>query len=119
MLSLVKKKKKKGWPLAFENKIQTGKKIEEKQQQQNAFLNKTKHNAKKASFISFHVFGCCGQWKTRCLWAIQEGLLTPLTFARYRLSPLAAFTSGAYFFHNERRWQWSCEFYIAKFFEDP
>ena len=30
-------------------------------------------------------------------WAIQAGLLTPLNFARHRLSPLAAFTSGAYF----------------------
>ena len=27
-------------------------------------------------------------------------LLTPLTFAWHRLSPLAAFTSGAYFLHN-------------------
>ena len=36
-------------------------------------------------------------------WAIQVGLLTPLTFARHRLSPLAAFTSGAYFLHNGRR----------------
>ena len=36
-------------------------------------------------------------------WAIQAGLLTPLTFARHRLSPLAAFTSGAYFLHNGRR----------------
>ena len=26
------------------------------------------------------------------------GLLTPLIFAQHRLSPLAAFTSGAYFF---------------------
>ena len=34
---------------------------------------------------------------------IQAGLLTPLTFARHRLSPLAAFTSGAYFLHNGRR----------------
>ena len=34
-------------------------------------------------------------------WAIQAGLLTPLTFARHRLSPLAAFTSGAYFLHKE------------------
>ena len=34
-----------------------------------------------------------------CYWAIQAGLLTPLTFARRRLSPLAAFTSGAYFHH--------------------
>ena len=33
-------------------------------------------------------------------WAVQEGLFTPLTFARHRLSPLAAFTSGAYFLHN-------------------
>ena len=36
-------------------------------------------------------------------WAIQAGLLTPLNFARHRLSPLAALTSGAYFFHNGRR----------------
>ena len=36
-------------------------------------------------------------------WAIQAGLLTPLTFARHRLSPLAAFTSGACFLHNGRR----------------
>ena len=36
-------------------------------------------------------------------WAIQVGLLTPVTFARHRLSPLAAFTSGAYFLHNGRR----------------
>ena len=43
-------------------------------------------------------------------WAIQAGLLIPLTFAQHRLSPLAAFTSGVYFLHNERRWQWICEF---------
>ena len=36
-------------------------------------------------------------------WAIRAGLLTPFTFARHRLSPLAAFTSGAYFLHNGRR----------------
>ena len=41
------------------------------------------------------------------------GLLTPLTFARHCLSPLAAFTSGAYFLHSGRRWQWICEFYTA------
>ena len=35
-------------------------------------------------------------------WVIQAGLLTPLTFARHRLSPLAAFTSGAYFLHKKR-----------------
>ena len=34
-------------------------------------------------------------------WAIQAGLLTPLIFARHCLSPLAAFTSGAYFFTME------------------
>ena len=33
-------------------------------------------------------------------WAIQAGLLTPLTFARHHLSLLAAFTSGAYFLRN-------------------
>ena len=36
-------------------------------------------------------------------WAIQVGLLTPLIFARHRLSPLAAFISGAYFLHNGRQ----------------
>ena len=36
-------------------------------------------------------------------WTIQAGLLTPLTFAQHRLSPLAAFTSGAYFLHTGRR----------------
>ena len=41
-------------------------------------------------------------WGTIEYWAIQAGLLTPLTFARHRLSPLAAFTSGAYFLHNEK-----------------
>ena len=35
--------------------------------------------------------------------AIQAGLLTPLTFAWHCLSPLAAFTSSAYFRHNGRR----------------
>ena len=36
-------------------------------------------------------------------WAIQAGLLTPLTFAQHHLSPLAAFTSGSYFHHNGMR----------------
>ena len=35
-------------------------------------------------------------------WAVQAELLTPLTFAQHHLSPLAAFTSSAYFFHNGR-----------------
>ena len=43
-------------------------------------------------------------------WVIQAGWLTPLTFAWHHLSPLAAFTSGAYFLHNGRRWQWICKF---------
>ena len=54
-------------------------------------------------------------------WAVQAGL-TPLTFAQHRLSPLAAFTSGVYFLHSERRWQWICKFYTANFkdiFEGP
>ena len=38
---------------------------------------------------------------TRFYWAVQARLLTPLTFARHRLSPLAAFTSGATFFTME------------------
>ena len=43
-------------------------------------------------------------------WAVHSvllgasgGLLTPLTFTRHRLSPLAVFTSGTYFLHNGRR----------------
>ena len=40
---------------------------------------------------------------SRHYWVIQAGLLTPLTFAQHRLSPLAAFTSGAYFLHNGRQ----------------
>ena len=46
---------------------------------------------------------------------IQAGLLTPLTFAQHCLSPLAAFTSGAYFLHSGRRWQRICEFHTANF----
>ena len=42
-------------------------------------------------------------------------LLTPLTFAWHHLSPLAAFTSSAYFLHNGRWWQWICKFYTANF----
>ena len=34
-------------------------------------------------------------------WAVQAALLTPLTFAQHCLSPLAAFTSSAYFLHNQ------------------
>ena len=37
---------------------------------------------------------------SRDYWAVQAELLTSLTFARHRLSPLAAFTSRAYFLHN-------------------
>ena len=35
-------------------------------------------------------------------WVVQAGLLTPLTFAWHCLSPLAAFTSVAYFLHSGR-----------------
>ena len=31
------------------------------------------------------------------------GVVNSLDFSRHRLSPLAAFTSGAYFLHNGRR----------------
>ena len=48
-------------------------------------------------------------------WVVQAGLLTPLTFARYRLSPLAAFTTGVYFLHNGRWWQSICKFSTANF----
>jgi len=48
-------------------------------------------------------------------WAVQAGLLSLMTFTRHRLSPLAAFTSGAYFLQNGRRWQWICEVYTAYF----
>ena len=40
-----------------------------------------------------------------CYWVVQAGLLTPLTFAWHRLSPLAAFTSSAYFLHNDSEWK--------------
>ena len=46
---------------------------------------------------------------------IQAGLLTPLTFSRHRLSPLAVSTSGSYFLHNGRRWQWIGKVYAASF----
>ena len=36
-----------------------------------------------------------------CYWVVQAGVLTPLTFALHHLSPLAAFTSGVYFFTVE------------------
>ena len=66
----------------------------------------------------------CWSCKVRCaapcwwdriglFWAVQVGLLVPLTFAQHCLIPLAAFTSGAYFLHNGR--QWICKFYTANF----
>ena len=63
-------------------------------------------------------------WKGRvgAYCAVQAMLLTPLTFAWHCLSPLATFTSGAYFFHNGRQWQWICEVYSANLkgiFEGP
>ena len=54
---------------------------------------------RRSSEIQGTALGKCLQaWPV--YWAIQAGLLTPLTFARLRLSPLAAFTAGAYFLHN-------------------
>ena len=57
--------------------------------------------------VELNVFGCwvdiLGTNALSLCWAIQPGLLTPLTFARHRLSPLAAFISGAYFLYNGRR----------------
>ena len=50
------------------------------------------------------------------------GVVKSLDFCPASLSPLAAFTSGAYFLHNGRQWQWICEFYTANFkdiFEGP
>ena len=78
--------------------------------------------SKKVSLFELYKFNPlsphCGliAWKLmHCYWVIQAGLLTPLTFARHRLSPLAAFISGAYFLHNGRWWQWIWEFYTANF----
>ena len=55
------------------------------------------------------------QWRHCPSSMIQAGVLTPLTFARHRLSPLVAFTSSAYFIHNGRQWQWIWEFYTVNF----
>ena len=54
------------------------------------------------------------QQKPLVYWAVQAGLLTPLSFTLHRLRPLAGFTSGAYFLHNGRRWQWICEVMMMK-----
>ena len=43
---------------------------------------------------------CKALWASHMYWAVQAGLLTPLTF---HLSALAAFTSSTYFLHNGRR----------------
>ena len=53
--------------------------------------------------VRARVCGCVFSWCGWVYWAIQAGLLTPFTFAWHRLSPLAAFISGAYFLHNGRR----------------
>ena len=44
----------------------------------------------------------------------KRGLLTPLTFARHRLSPLAAFTSGAYFMPQWKAVTVNLRIYTAK-----
>ena len=53
------------------------------------------------TFIIIHTFTITVL--TLVLLGGSGGLLTPLSFARHHLSPLAAFsfTSGAYFLHNE------------------
>ena len=61
-------------------------------------------------FVACFLWECCTGiyiYITPCLctyifmyWAVQAGLLTPLMFAWQRFSPLAAFTSGAYFLNN-------------------
>jgi len=43
------------------------------------------------------------------------GFIDSLKLYLAPLSPLAAFTSGAYFLHNERRWQQICKVYSASF----
>ena len=53
--------------------------------------------------VSEYLNAIHSQSTERSLLGDSGGLLTPLTFARHRLSPLAAFTSGAYFLHNGRR----------------
>ena len=53
-------------------------------------------------------------WRQCSCWVVQVGL-TPLTFAWHCLSPLAAFTFGAYFVPNGRQWHWICKFYAANF----
>ena len=53
-------------------------------------------------------------WVCFILLGNSGGVVNSLdSFARHCLSPLAAFTSGAYFLHYGRWWQWICEFYTA------
>ena len=53
--------------------------------------------------IIYPLFKVRSRYECMAYWAIQAVLLTPLTFARHRLSPLAAFTSGAYYLHSGRQ----------------
>ena len=52
-----------------------------------------------ATLVGFIVARTLGRGE---YWAIQAGLLPPLTSSWHRLSPLVVFTSGAYFLHNGR-----------------
>ena len=54
----------------------------------------------KATHISPQGRISIGTIISKYYWVIQAEFLT---FAWHRLSPLAAFTSGAYFLHNGRR----------------
>ena len=53
------------------------------------------------------------------IWSSSGGLLTPLTFAWHHLSPLAAFTFGAYFLHSGQQWQWICTASFKGIFGGP
>ena len=53
-----------------------------------------------ATLVSFIVARTLGRGE---YWAIQAGLLPPLTSSWHRLSPLVVFTSGAYFLHNGKQ----------------
>ena len=79
-----------------------------------SFYKKLQHKCKQ------HLL--CSSWERGYYWVVQAGLLTPLSFTWHHLSPLAVFTSSAYFLHNRRRWQWICKVYSANFkdiFEGP
>ena len=66
-------------------------------------MNKDQHEVTRQVTIGIANKDKVAQQVAYRYWVVQVGLLTTLTFARHCLSPLAAFTSGAYFLHNGRR----------------